>query len=137
MVRRIRYRDEDGLEYEVKKIDLSRKESECPVCHLPGCKRHSVGFRRLYEIGFTQPVLLEVTYSKHYCGYCDKHFNLPMNHLADPGSSYTNRVKQTSVYMVQNEGMTLEDAIKSMLLKYSVDIPPSTLHDWLEAKKNK
>ena len=64
-----------------RKINLSRKEIYCPKCNTLS-KRHSEGRRRLREVGINSPVVLEVTYSKHYCLNCRKHFSQPMDHLA-------------------------------------------------------
>jgi transposase len=97
-------------------------------------KRHSIGHRRLREVGISGPTVLEVTYSKHYCETCRKHFSLPMSHLAQPSGRFTNRVRRTAVDLVIKQAMTLEKATQRMRQKYYVHVPPTTLHDWVVAE---
>lgn len=117
----------------IRKINLSRKTAPCPRCGEVS-KRHSIGQRRLREVGISGPTILEVTYSKHYCVSCRKHFSLPMDHLAQPSGRFTNRVRRTAVDMVVKQSMTLEKATQEMRQKYHVHVPPTTLHDWVVAE---
>lgn len=117
----------------VRKINLSRKVALCPKCGLEG-KRHSNGTRRLREVGISGPTVLEVTYSKHYCVNCRKHFSQSMDNLAPPSSRFTNRVRNTAINFVLRQSMTLEDVKTRMWDKYCVHVPPTTLHDWVAAK---
>jgi transposase len=116
-----------------RKINLSRKAAHCPRCNKLS-KRHSMGRRRLREVGISGPTVLEVTYSKHYCENCRKHFSLPMDHLALPSGRFTNRVRKTAVELVIKQALTLEKATQRMRLKYYVHVPPTTLHDWVVAE---
>lgn len=113
----------------IRKIDLSRKVTRCPHCGTDS-KRHSVGHRRLREIGLSAPTILAVTYSKHFCTTCRKHFSLPMEHLALPSARFTNRVRRTAVELVSRGDLTLEKATRMMWEKYLVMVPPTTIHDW-------
>jgi len=117
----------------VREINLSRKTAPCPRCNTIS-KRHSVGHRRLREVGLSYPTTLEVTYSKHYCVNCRKHFSLPMDHLARPSGRFTNRVRRTSISLVTKQEITFEKATQTMWSKYHVRIPPTTLHDWVVAE---
>ena len=116
-----------------RKINLSRKAAPCPRCNQIS-KRHSLGRRRLREVGISGPTILEVSYSKHYCEKCHKHFSLPMDHLALPSGRFTNRVRRTAVELVIKQALTLEKATQRMRLKYYVHVPPTTLHDWVVAE---
>ena len=111
-------------------INLSRKMIECPKCGTVS-KRHSEGTRQLREIGITSPVVLVVTYSKHYCTVCRKHFSQPMEHIAMPSGRFTNRVRRAALDMVSAQQLTLEKAANRMRQKYFVHVPPTTLHDWV------
>jgi transposase len=117
----------------VRRINLSRKIATCPKCGTAS-KRHSIGTRRLREVGISGPTVLEVTYSKHYCVTCRKHFSLPMDHLAQPSGRFTNRVRRTAVDLVIKQSLTLEKATQRMRQKYHVHVPPTTLHDWVVAE---
>jgi len=118
---------------QVRKINLSFKRAPCPRCGSVS-KRHSVGDRRLSEIGISKPTVLEVKVSKHFCNKCRKHFTVDANHIAQPSCRYTNRVRRTAVNLVQSESLTLEKAAHKMRQKYHVRIPSTTLHDWLVAE---
>ena len=113
-----------------RRMNLSRKTAPCPKCSTVS-KRHSIGQRTLREVGISSPTILEITYSKHYCMTCRKHFSIPMDHLAQPSGRFTNRVRRTAVALVVKEALTLEKATLRMRQKYYVHIPPTTLHDWV------
>jgi transposase len=111
-------------------VNLSRKTFECPKCGLR-CNRHSSGSRKLKEVGTSGPVILVVKYSKHYCIDCKRHFSLPMDHLAKPYGRFTNRVRRLAVDLIIKDSMTLEKASLFMKKKYFVDVPMTTIHDWI------
>jgi len=113
-----------------RQMNLSREMAPCPKCTTVS-KRHSTGKRTLREIGISSPTVLEITYSKHYCVTCRKHFSIPMDHLAQPAGRFTSRVRQTAVALVVKEAMILEKASERMRLKYHVHVPVTTLHDWV------
>jgi len=117
-------------ETKVRHINLSRRTAPCPKCGTVG-KRHSNRTRRLREIGISAPSILVIIYSSHYCPKCDKHFTLPMEHLAAPRARFTNRVRKTAVDLVIRESMTLDKAMTRMRHKYLVHVPPTTIHDWV------
>jgi len=111
-------------------MNLSRETAPCPTCTTVS-RRHSIGKRTLREIGISSPTVLEVTYSKHYCMTCRKHFSLPMDHLAMPSGRFTTRVRHTAVAFVVKEELPLWKASERMRLKYHVHVPVTTLHDWV------
>ena len=113
-----------------RRINLSRKTAHCPKCGASS-KRHSEGVRRLREMGITAPTVLEVTYSKHYCAGCRKHFSAPMDHLAPHCGRFTNRVRRTAVDLVLRDALTLDRAARRMAERHFVHVPPTTLHDWV------
>jgi len=117
----------------IRRLCLSRKKCRCPRCQTSS-KRHSVCKRRLREVGISGPTILEITYSKHYCINCRRHFSQPMDHLAMPSGRFTNRVRRTSINLIVKQAMTLEKASVHMRKKYHVHIPPTTLYDWVVAE---
>jgi hypothetical protein len=117
----------------VRELNFSRKIAPCPRCG-EICKRHSVGKRRIREIGIKGPSVLEVTYSKHYCVNCRKYFSLPMEHLAPPNSRFTNRVHRIALDLMGNQSLSYKEATNRMEQKYHVHIPPTTLCDWVAAE---
>lgn len=116
-----------------RRIHMSRKAAPCPCCGSV-CRRHSNARRHLWEIGVTGPTVVEVTYSKHYCERCRKHFSLPMDHLAPTYGRCTWRVRLAAVDLVVHQAMTLDKAAARMLEKHHVRVPPTTLHDWMKAE---
>ncbi len=113
-----------------RRVNISRRVYPCPLCGELAA-RHSTGRRRLREIGVDGPTVVDVTYSKHYCAKCRRHFSLPMDHLAPAGGRFTNRVRWTAVDLVVKSALTLEKAALRMRQKYFVNVPPTTLHDWV------
>ncbi len=113
-----------------RRVNISRPAYPCPLCGELS-KRHAHGHRSLREIGVDGPVLVEVTYSKHFCETCRKHFSVPMDHLAVPSGRFTNRVRWTAVDLVIKSAMTLDKAALRMRQKYFVNVPPTTIHDWV------
>lgn len=113
-----------------RRINMSRKSARCPVCGGANA-RHSIGRRRIHEVGVHCPAVLVVTYSKHYCEQCRKRFSLPMEHLAPARSRFTNRVRRLAVDLILALGYTYDRAELRMRNKYHVRTPISTMHDWV------
>lgn len=119
----------------IRKINVVRKVAGCPRCGAAS-KRHSIGRRRLRELGITGPTMLDVRYSKHYCEKCRKHFSVDTSFLAPPSGRFTHRVRKTSVDFVRKQGLTIERAVQRMRQRYYVHIPPTTLHDWVVEERD-
>lgn len=116
-----------------RRIIISRKLARCPLCGEIS-KRHSTGRRWLHDVGVSAPVILDVTYSKHFCARCQRHFSLPMDHLAPLRGRFTHRVRRVAVGLVVSGALTLESASFRMRQRYFVHVPPTTLHDWVLAE---
>lgn len=115
---------------QINRVNISVKSAKCPYCGAPA-KRHSIGRRRLTDIGISGPRAMEVTYSKHFCEKCRKHFSQSMDHLAHPAGKFTNRVRHTAINLVLSQALTLEKATQRMREKYHVSVSPAKLHDWV------
>ncbi len=114
----------------IRRIVISHPAYPCPRCNRLAA-RHGHGHRRLREIGIKSPAVVEVTYSKHYCKNCRKHFSAPMEHIAPAFSRFTYRVRWAAIEMVASKAMTLENATRQMWQKHFVRVPLTTLHDWV------
>lgn len=114
-----------------RRITISHKTALCSKCGAVS-KRHSTGNRRIHEIGHDRPVVLDVTYSKHECRICRKHFSIDMSHIAPPRGQFTHRVVRTAVALA-NAGMTMAKVSHVMQWKYHVRVPQTTIHDWMAA----
>lgn len=112
-----------------RRIIIVRELAHCPHCNLL-CKRHSIGRRKPHDFGVTRPTRLEITYSKHYCPACGTRFNVPMSHLVEPGSHYTNRVRFRALEMMLRQGLTLAATRWALWKERWVKVPESTLHEW-------
>ena len=103
----------------VQIISRSYKKLPCPTCkEMSKCR--STGERQLRSIGLTQPVVLEVHYSKHYCKKCGRYFNAPMDNLAEPGSMFTNEVKKRALAPVFEDQVPLRKTVERMLRDFYV-----------------
>lgn len=129
----------------VRSLDISRRRASCPKCGRDG-KRHSKGVRYVHEVSvFENPLILELTLSKHFCEGCEKHFNVNTSYIAPSGSVYSNRVIRAAVDVYLNgtdklpvNDMSYEKAVEIMNRRYHVKIPLSTLYEWVvEARKSR
>lgn len=114
---------------QVRRINLSQRFAPCVHCGTPS-SRHSEGTRRLKEIGENGPTVLLVTYSKHYCKQCQRHFSLKLDNLANPGKRFTKQAHQIALELAAS-GLTLEEVTQRMRCLYHVHIAPSSLHNWI------
>ncbi len=113
-----------------RRINIDRKYSPCPRCGtMRG--RHSIGHRRLYELGTSHPVVLLVEYSKHYCPGCNCYFTVPMDHLAPKAGRYTHRVRCGAIELVVGQGLTFAKASDRLWKCHYVRVPVATLFDWV------
>jgi len=116
----------------VSTVNLSRKTAPCPKCKTIG-KRHSEGKRKLHDVGVGRQCILEITYSKHYCVKCRKHFSAQMDHLAQRGARYTHRVHRTAVDYAINHSMALRKVAGKMKEDHHVNVSESIVHKWVIA----
>jgi hypothetical protein len=111
------------------------KQTACPRCG-DLASRHKSGQRTLHDLGdlYTgHPVNLLVAYSSHYCGRCNKHFNVDLTDLAPPGSHYTHRVIDLAVRVVSEDGLPYRPASWHLWRDHRVFVPFATIQNWVEA----
>lgn len=118
------------MEQVIREVTVSQVQAACPRCGRVG-KRHSLSIRHLREIGISAPTIVRLTYSKHFCASCQKYFALPLPHIAVPSSRYTNRVRRVAVDLITARRLSYEDAAALLRERYRVQVPCSTLHDWV------
>lgn len=111
----------------VRRVNVARREAPCPLCNAPA-RRHSIRRMELAEIGISRPTFLDVTYSKHYCDRCCKHFTTGLDNLAFFRSRFTHRVLRAAVAMVTQKNLPLAMAAAEMRRRHRVRVPVSTLH---------
>ena len=87
----------------------------------------------MHDLGVGRPRILEITYSKHYCVNCRKHFSVRMDHLAQNGARYTHKVHRIAVDYVINQSMTLRKVALKMKEKHHVNVSESIVHKWVVA----
>ena len=127
----------DGPTKKVRRMNLSRPYAPCPSCK-EDYVRVGVKHLRFREISVVKPSIIEVIVSKHKCTdeSCDEGtYLLPIGHLAQVALDYTNRVVNTAVYLVVNQGLDVREACGYMGEKYHVPIPPKELRAWVEQKR--
>ena len=113
-----------------------RKRAACPQCGALSRKR-STSRRQLRDLGLHHPLVLEVVQSVHYCTNCHRHFKLPVDDLAEPGSRFTRAVKDKALASVFEDGLPIEATVLRMLRDFHVHVPASTLYDWMVAAGEK
>jgi len=117
----------------IRTMRLDRKLATCPKCG-GDCKRANLAHRWLRELGLSQPVILEVTYSKHWCPKCERKFDIPMDHLARPGCNFTNRVVNTALDLI-DKGKSIDEAADVLEKRYLVHVPKTTINDWVAVER--
>ena len=115
----------------VRRVSLLRSYAECPACggRAPRC---GVGHRWLRDAGVSCASLLDVVYSKHRCA-CGETFKLPIEHIADEGCNFTNRVKET-VRALTKDGLDVEDARNVVNANCHVNVPAETARRWTDPR---
>ena len=119
--------------------DRCRKKADCPKCGR-SCGRNSFGNRTLHDLGAMDkgcPINLKVAYSKHRCFGCNSYFNTDLGDLAPRGSQYTNRVVETAVRLILEDGLPYRVASWHMWRDHRVFVPFATIQNWSEAAAQK
>ncbi len=109
-------------------VCCSVQNLRCPCCKTL-CKRHSKGRRQVRDVG----LLINITYSKHYCVTCRRHFSHPdKNKHAPAGGRFSFRLMSLAVSFCKLTSFekAAEDATKIS----GHSIRPTTLHDWKVSK---
>lgn len=117
-------------ETETLSVRRVRRCARCASCNAVS-RRHSTTRRRLRHLGLDHPVVLEVTQSVHYCAKCQKHFKLPIDDLAEPGSLFTRAVKEKALASVFADSLPIQAVVLRMLRDFHVQVPPTTLYYWM------
>jgi len=112
------------------RIRRVRRQAACPRCGRLS-PRHSVQRRQLRDLGLTGPAVTELALSYHRCSDCEKFFMLPADDVAEPGSSFTNRVKEKVLQSVYQDGLPVDAVVGRMRRDFHVRVPRSTLYYWL------
>lgn len=111
----------------------------CPQCDR-GVSRLRTAQRTLHELGDPirgRPRDLHVTYSQHYCKFCDHYFNADMLDLAVPNGHYTHRVVAAAVRCVIEDGLPYRTASWHLWRDHRVFVPFATIQNWVEAAGEK
>jgi len=117
----------------------NHKHARCPTCRHKSYRRRTME-RTLHDLGdhmAGRPCDLHVTYSQHYCSKCKHHFNVDMSDLATPGCHYTNRVVQTAMWLVVEDGLPYRSATWHLWRNHRVFVPFATIQNWVEAERKK
>lgn len=107
----------------------------CPHCE-HSCYRKRTMERTLHDLGdvvLERPREIHLTYSQHYCCWCNSYFNVDMSDLAPPKSHYTHRVIAMAVRLVVEDGLPYRSASWHLWRDHRVFVPFATIHNWVEA----
>ncbi len=123
--------------------ELSRsrdyRRRRCPGCG-GAAYRHDIGSRKLHDLSTLQsgcPLDLLVVYSKHRCPRCGRNFPADLSDLAPPGGHYTNRVVDSAVRAVVEDGTPYRAASWRLWRDHRVFVPHATIQNWVEAAGKK
>jgi len=122
-------------------VQYIKKYAICPKCGAKRCGRHSIGRRRLRDLGQEKPLICRVIYSKHKCKECKWIFSNPKSEIfAIKRGRFTLSVMREALKCLIECGMTYEKTKQHLLKNYHVKVPIPTMNDWVinfEAEKYK
>ena len=132
-------RVEDLPEPRIEQRSRNYPARRCRCCgHRAG--RYAVASRTLHDLGDLgsgRPVDLVVTYSKHRCPHCGRHFSVDLSDLALPKCLYTRRVQRMAVRLVAEDGLPYQAASWHLWRDHRVFAPYATIQNWVEAAGGK
>lgn len=116
------------------------------ICPEEGCNTraqlHSTRVTRFADLGDgpgNDRSFLDIRYGVYFCPSCKRYFTqklLEGSH-GHGYSTFTKRVYDKATSIVIDERKTLVDTVRFMKHKYGVDVPMTTLSDWVRRERDR
>ena len=105
-------------------------QTRCPTCGKLG-KRKAILYRQVRTIAYKQIVYLDVTYGEYRagCDCCTTFRTTPSG--VDPKALYDNQVRQAVLDRILDDGMSIEQVIRSMRGDFLLDLSDGFVYDCL------
>jgi transposase-like protein len=105
-------------------------QAPCPTCGKPG-QRKDVLHRQVRTIAYKQIVYLDVTYGEYRagCDCCTTFRTTPPG--VEPKALYDNQVRQAVLDRILDDGMSIEQVIRSMHRDFLLDLSDGFVYDCL------
>jgi transposase-like protein len=105
-------------------------QAPCPTCGKLGQRKHLL-HRQVRTIAYKQIVYLDITYGEYRarCGCCTTFRTTPPG--VEPRVLYDNRVRQAVLDRILEDGMSLEQVIRSMHRDFLLDLSDGFVYDCL------
>jgi transposase-like protein len=105
-------------------------QAPCPTCGKPG-QRTDVLHRQVRTIAYKQIVYLDVTYGEYRagCDCCTTFRTTPPG--VEPKALYDNQVRQAVLDRILDDGMSIEQVIRSMHRDFLLDLSDGFVYDCL------
>ena len=110
----------------------------CTGCGKPCFRKRSFS-RTLWDLSTEiedseEPVLLNLTYSQHYCCDCRSYFLSPLDPWIPIKSQYTQRVIDRAVSRVVQDRNSYREASRWMCTELGICVPFVTIRNWVTAR---
>jgi transposase-like protein len=114
-------------------VKYAPSQAPCPTCGKPG-KRKDILHRQVRTIAYKQIVYLDVTYGEYRarCDCCTTFRTTPPG--VEPKALYDNQVRQAVLDRILEDGMSIEQVLRSMHRDFLLDLSDGFVYDCLHQR---
>jgi transposase-like protein len=112
-------------------VHCAPKKAPCPQCGKHGTRKRKVAPRRVRTVMYKTVAFLEITCGEYQarCGCCTTFRNTPEQVL--PRALYDNKVRDLILQRLIEDGMSVEQTLKSLGREYLLDVSTGFVYDVL------
>jgi Transposase len=114
-------------------LKCAPSQAPCPTCGKPG-KRKDILHRQVRTIAYKQVVYLDITYGEYRarCGCCTTFRTTPPG--VEPRALYDNKVREAVLDRILEDGMSIEQVLRSMRRDFLLDLSDGFVYDCLHQR---
>jgi transposase-like protein len=112
-------------------VHCAPKKAPCPKCGKTGIRRRKAAPRRVRTVAYKTVAFLEITCGEYRarCDCCTTFRNTPEQVL--PRALYDNKVRDLVLGRILDDGMSIEQTLKSLRREYLLDLSTGFVYDVL------
>jgi transposase-like protein len=114
-------------------LKCAPSQAPCPTCGKPG-KRKDILHRQVRTIAYKQIVYLDITYGEYRarCDCCTTFRTTPAG--VEPRALYDNKVREAVLDRILDDGMSIEQVLRSMRRDFLLDLSDGFVYDCLHQR---
>lgn len=114
-------------------LKCAPSQAPCPTCGKPG-KRKDILRRQVRTIAYKQIVYLDITYGEYRarCDCCTTFRTTPQG--VEPRALYDNKVREAVLDRILEDGMSIEQVLRSMRRDFLLDLSDGFVYDCLHQR---